>query len=272
MLPLYIYLIHINYGQESSMQPRKSVTMFIVILVAMLSFAPSHAGEIHVSAAASMTNLLQELTAQFAATHPDVTVVPNLGSSGSLAKQIQQGAPADIFISANTKWMNMLVDDKMIVPDTHATFAYNSLVFVGKDEKAATSLADLPRLARIGIGTPKSVPAGQYASQALQAADLYDRLLKSGKLVMAKDVRQALIYADRGETDGSFVYKTDALLATSAKILFEVPQNLYDTVAYPIGLTTSGATNPDARGLYEYIVSPEAKSIITRHGFSVTQP
>lgn len=252
------------------MQPFRSATIFAVTLVTMLSFTISRAGEVRLSAAASMTNVLQELTADFVAQHPDVKFVPNLGPSGGLAKQIQQGAPADIFISANTKWMNLLVDEKIIVPETKAIFAYNSLVFVGQNEKSAASLTDLPNLARIGIGTPKSVPAGQYAAQALEASGLYDQLLKSGKLVMAKDVRQALIYADRGETDGSFVYKTDAMLATSAKVLFEVPQNLYDSVAYPIGLTTSGANNSEAKAFYDYIRSPEAQTIITRHGFSIT--
>jgi len=252
------------------MQPLRSVTFLAITLVTVMSFSISQAGQVRISAAASMTNVLQELTARFIAQHPDVTVVPNFGPSGGLAKQIQQGAPADLFISANIKWMNLLVDEKLIVPDTKAIFAFNNLVFVGQNEKLATSLADLPNLARIGIGTPKSVPAGQYAFQALQASGLYDQLLKSGKLVMAKDVRQALIYADRGETDGSFVYKTDAMLATSAKILFEVPQNLYDPVAYPVGLTASGAANREAKALYDYIISPEAKTIIAKHGFSIT--
>lgn len=253
------------------MQPFRAVVIAAVTLVAMLSFSMGQAGEVRLSAAASMTNVLQELTTVFLSQHPDVKVVPNLGPSGGLAKQIQQGAPADIFISANTKWMDLLVQEKLITQETKAIFAYNSLVFVGRNKKTATSLADLPNLARIGIGTPKSVPAGQYAAQALKASGLYEMLEKSGKLVMAKDVRQALIYADRGETDGSFVYKTDALLVTSATVLFEVPQNLYDPVAYPIGLTPSGAANAEARALYDYIISPEAKTIIARHGFAMSR-
>ena len=251
------------------MQPFRLAFILAVTIVTVLTFSLSQAAEVRISAAASMTNVIHELSAQFVAQHPDVTIVPNFGPSGGLAKQIQQGAPADLYISANTKWMKLLVDEKLIAPGTKAIFAYNSLVFVGQNEKRITALADLPELERIGIGTPTSVPAGQYAAQALQASGIYEQLLKSGKLVMAKDVRQALIYADRGETDGSFVYKTDAMLMTSAKILFEVPQNLYDPVAYPIGLTSSGAANIEAKALYDYIVSPEAKTIIAKHGFSI---
>lgn len=227
----------------------------------------SAAGQIRLSAAASMTNVLRELIADFTAANPEITVIPNFGSSGGLAKQIEQGAPADIYISANRKWMSYLIDKRLIAPGTDQVFAYNTLVFVGR-EHAAASLADLPSLRRIGIGSPTSVPAGQYAAQALKAAGLYEKLQEASLLVMAKDVRQALIYADRGETDGSFVYATDALLATSARVLFSVPQELYDRVAYPIALTPEGGINNDAGRFIEFIGSAKARAVMVNHGFS----
>ena len=113
-------------------------------------------------------------------------------------------------------------------------FAYNKLVFAGKKGISITSLADLKTLQRIAIGTPASVPAGQYAEQAMRAAGVYEDLVKDKKLVMAQDVRQALLYADRGEVDGAFVYKTDALLAKEAEILLVVPDKLYDRISYPM--------------------------------------
>lgn len=112
-------------------------------------------------------------------------------------------------------------------------------------------------------------PAGQYSKQALEHTNLYAVLEQGRKLVMAKDVRQALLYADRGEVDGAFVYQTDALLARNAEILFTVPDDSYDRVAYPLGLTTSGAKNKSATALYEYMKSAEAKAVFKKYGFEV---
>ena len=137
----------------------------------------------------------------------------------------------------------------------------------GRAAHPAHGMQDLPSLKRIAIGSPASVPAGQYAKQALTHAGLYEKLLKANKLVMAKDVRQALVYADRGETDGAFVYKTDALLAKKAKILFQVPQTLYPRVVYPMGLTVEGAKNPDARSFFAFLGTAEAKKVLATYGF-----
>ncbi|MCI5139310.1 MAG: molybdate ABC transporter substrate-binding protein, partial [Candidatus Electrothrix sp. AR1] len=134
---------------------------------------------------------------------------------------------------------------------------------------APLTLNKLVGLERIALGSPRSVPAGQYAKQALEHAGVYALLAQQRKLVMAKDVRQALLYADRGEVNGAFVYQTDALLARNAKILFTVPNNLYDRVAYPLGLTLAGAKNTSAKVLYEYMSNPEAKAILKKYGFEV---
>lgn len=222
---------------------------------------------VHLSVAASMTDAFKDIVAGFTAKNKNAEFLPNFASSGSLAKQIDQGAPADVYVSANPKWMNYLVEKELIAPETDRIFAFNQLVFVGTEKTKASSLENLTGLERIALGTPQSVPAGQYARQAMENAGLYAELEKAGKLVMAKDVRQALIYADRGEVDGAFVYKTDALLARQAKILFTVPENLYDRVSYPVGLTIEGVKNDTARAFYDYINSPEAIAILTRYGF-----
>ena len=243
------------------------VLLFLAAMVSLL-FRPlaSEAAQVRLFAAASMNNAIKELISVFRVANPDIEVIPNFGPSGGLAKQIEQGAPADIYISANRKWMTHLQDSSLIVPESSRIFAYNTLVFVGHSGDAA-SLADLTKLKRIGIGSPKSVPAGQYAAQALAAAGIYDQLQQRSALVMAKDVRQALIYADRGETDGSFVYATDAMLATSAKVLFTVDPKLHDQIVYPIGLTTEGAGNTAARRFFDFVTSPEAAPLIASHGF-----
>lgn len=229
---------------------------------------PSLAAEVHLSVAASMTDATRELTAAYQKKNPGVAFLPNFASSGALAKQISQGAPADIFISANPKWMTYLVEKEKLIPAEQVrTLAYNTLVFVGKRGVPVTGLADVAKLQRIAIGSPRSVPAGQYAEQALKAADLYPQV--QGKLVFAQDVRQALVYADRGEVDGAFVYRTDALLAQSAVILLEVPQELYAEVTYPMGLTLQGAGKPEAVAFFEFLSSGEATEILMKYGFVV---
>lgn len=248
--------------------------ILLAIILIALTFTGNkalQAAELRLSVAASMTEVFKELIADFAKSHPEVTILPNFGPSGGLAKQINLGAPADLYVSANLNWMDFLINKKKIDLTRKRTFAYNSLVYIGQSAEHISSLDDLLKLQRIGIGSPKSVPAGQYAQQVLSKIDIYDQLLAAGKLVMAKDVRQALIYADRGETDGSFVYKTDALLASRAVILFEVPQQLYDRVKYPLALTIEGADKPDAQAFYKYLVSSDALAIVKKYGFAIDE-
>jgi len=222
---------------------------------------------VHLSVSASMTDVFRQLMTDFSAKRQDIQFLPSFASSGSLAKQIEQGAPADIYVSANPRWMKYLLEQQMIAPASDTILAYNRLVFVGMKKPNNLTLAGLTGLSRIALGSPQSVPAGQYARQALEHVGIYGVLEKDKKLVMAKDVRQALIYADRGEVDGAFVYKTDALLAKEAQILFTVDENLHDRVAYPVALTTAGAANDSARAFYDYIKGAEAKAVLRRYGF-----
>jgi len=252
------------------MGKRFGMNVFVVFVVVLFGMQ-AQAGQVRVSAAKSMSNLCNNLIVRFQEQHPDIKIVPNFASSGALAKQIEQGAPADIYVSANPKWMAHLVEKGKILTDTKKVFAHNALVFVGKPSADARSMGDLTKLTRVALGSPSSVPAGQYAKQAMDKAGIYDVMLKKGQLIMAKDVRQALIYADRGETDGAFVYKTDAMLAVSAKLLFEVPLELYNRVTYPVAMTKESTGNADARLFYDYIVSDAAHPEMTRLGFTLPE-
>jgi molybdate transport system substrate-binding protein len=225
------------------------------------------AGELRLSVAGSMIDVIKEVGAAYRQQHPQTRLLPNYASSGSLAKQLVAGAPADIYISANPKWMDYVVARGIVPADTVTTLAYNRLVLVGQPTVPVKELQDLARLSRISLGSPQSVPAGRYAQQALEKAGLYQPLLTEGKLIMAKDVRQALLYADRGEVDVAFVYATDALLASEAKILLEVPQDLYPRVTYPMGLTAAGTDKEEARAFLEFLHGAVAREIFGRHGF-----
>jgi molybdate transport system substrate-binding protein len=248
-------------------------TIFVLIAASLLpALSSTQATEgVRISVPASMTDAMKELAAQFGASGQHAPVVANYGPSGTLAKQIVEGAPADLFISANQKWMNYLRDEKQIDPATEKILAANTLVFVGMKNQAVTKMEDITGLKQVAIGSPKSVPAGEYAVQAMEKAGVYQQLDEGKKLVMAKDVRQALTYADRGETDGAFVYKSDALMATQAVILFEVDQELYAPVTYPIVLTVAGAQNGEAKAFYDFLIGPEGRKVFLKFGFSAAK-
>lgn len=234
------------------------------ILIALIAL-PLQAAEISLSVAASLKEVINELSDSFAKKHYNVKFVKNYGASGMLAKQIENGAPSDLFISANLEWMDYLKNKKLVDSGSIGTFTCNTLVFAGTPGKAS-SMQDLIKLEKIAIGSPKSVPAGEYATEAFKKAGLDKQLEK--KLVMARDVRECLMYAERGEVDGAFVYKTDALQAKQAKILFTVPQELYPRVTYPMALTVAGRKNRDAAAFFTYLHGDEAKSLLSKYGFA----
>jgi molybdate transport system substrate-binding protein len=228
----------------------------------------AHAADISLSVAASLKEVVTELSDSFAKKNGDVKFQSNFGASGALAKQIENGAPADLFFSANMEWMDYLKERKLVDEKSTAIFAYNVLVFAGKPVLKISSLQDVVKLEKIAIGSPKSVPAGEYAMEAFKKAGI-DKQLEN-KLVMAKDVRECLMYADRGEVDGSFVYRTDAeQMAKNAKILFVVPQELYPRVTYPMALTATGSRKAEAAAFFGFLQTPEAKAVLAKHGFVV---
>lgn len=244
---------------------KKAIKMAATLFCLVIFATPVFAGEVNLFVAASLKEVINELSDNFAKKNPGVKFVKNYGASGALVKQIENGAPSDVFISANLEWMDYLKDKRLADVPSIGTFTYNTLVFAGTPGKAS-SMQDLIKLERIAIGSPKSVPAGEYATEAFKKAGLDKKLEK--KLVMAKDVRECLMYAERGEVDGAFVYRTDALQAKQAKILFTVPQELYSRVTYPMSLTVAGAKNREAAAFFAYLHGDEAKSVLVKYGFA----
>lgn len=237
------------------------------LFLTLFLFSSAQAQTVQLSIAASMTDASQELLNQFAKKHPKDVFIPNFASSGNLARQIENGAPADIYISANPKWMDYLNNIELIDRASRRTLAYNSLVFIGPQTTQARNIDSLVHLQRIALGNPQSVPAGQYAKVALTAVGVYQNLRTNHKLIFSKDVRQALLYADRGEVDGAFVYKTDAFIASTAKILFTVDAELHPRIQYPIALTESGSKKPLAREFLQFTTTKDAARILEKYGF-----
>jgi molybdate transport system substrate-binding protein len=224
---------------------------FVVAFVMLVAFSlPATAGEITVAAGVGLKDVLNDIADTFARNNPSVKIFKNYAASGVLAKQLDSGAPTDIVFVANVAWMGYMKEKRHLDPTTITPFAYNTLVFTGKGEQRVSDLSEVIKLERIAVGSPKSVPAGEYAMEAFRNAGI-DRQLKK-KLVMARDVRECLLYAERGEVDGAFVYKTDALLSKEVRMWFTVPQKLYSRVVYMSALTVSGAKNQDAVNFFRF--------------------
>ncbi|KKD55135.1 MULTISPECIES: molybdate ABC transporter substrate-binding protein [Paenibacillus] len=227
--------------------------------------------ELTISAAASLTDALKEIQTLYESSHKGIQLNFNFGGSGALEKQIEQGAPSDLFLSASKKNMKSLVDQHLIESNKQKTWLTNELVAVipADGTTSITSVKDVMQkeVKKVAIGIPESVPAGKYAQEALTNVKLWDVL--QDKLVQAKDVRQVLQYVETGNADVGFVYKTDALTSQKAKIAFEVDSKTYSTVEYPIGIIKASKHIQEAESFYEYLQSQESLNIMAKYGFTI---
>ena len=243
----------------------------VVALVAVLVAATGAlAQELTFSIAISLKDATEEVGRTFMATHPGVTVRYNFGASGDLQKQIEAGAPVDVFLSAAQRQMDELEKQNLIVVDTRRAFARNVLVAVKPADSNVdiTKAADLAeaRVTRIAIGNPKSVPAGQYTEESLRALKLWDRL--QPKFVLAENVRQVLDYVARGEVDAGFVYTTDAATRTQGvKEAFRPPDDSYRPVIYPGAVIAASKQQALARAFLDLLSGEQGRAVLARFGF-----
>jgi molybdate transport system substrate-binding protein len=243
----------------------------LVLALVLLATAGRAAGQsITVSAAISTKDAVSELGRGFAASHPGVTLLYSWGSSGSLQKQIEAGAPIDVFIAAAARQMDALEERRLIVPGTRKVIARSLLTVIkpGDSRVDIVKPGDLveARVGRIVVGNPRTVPAGQYAEESLRALGLWDRL--QPKLVFAEDVRQALEYVARGEVDAGFVYTTDAATRGPAvKEAFRPAEDTYRPVVYPVAVVTGARQPALAAAFIDLLVSREGQAVLSRYGF-----
>lgn len=221
-----------------------------------------------VSAAASLTDALKEIAPLYNQTHPNVTLRYNFASSGALQQQIENGAPADIFISAAEKQMDVLQQKNLIEPTSRRNLLTNRLVLVtGNKASGATNLQSLKdiRVKRIAIGNPRSVPAGQYAEEALKKQGLWNAL--QPKFVLANNVRQVLQFVESGNAQAGLVYATDAKTSAQVKVVQVIPGNLHTPIAYPIAVVKRSKNQTSARTFIQFLSSNTAKQLFKKYGF-----
>lgn len=228
----------------------------------------ANSGELIISAAASLKEAMDDLKVKYSEVNPDIKLTYNFGGSGTLQQQIEQGAPADLFISAGKPQMDALIEKDLMVKDSVISLLANELVLVvGKDNTEVQNIEDLTneKVVQIGIGTPESVPAGRYAKDALTYLGLWDPL--QPKLVMAKDVTQVLNYVETGNTEAGIVYKSDAQNSEKAKIIATFPTESHAPIIYPAGIVASTQNQQAAKEFLEFLQGPEAQDIFIQYGF-----
>lgn len=238
------------------------------ILAFVLPLAAS-AQQLTISAAASLTDAFKELGSRFEAAKPGVTLRFNFAASGVLLQQISQGAPVDVFASADQETMDRAVAQKLVDTATRRNFAANTLVLV-EPTQGGTGIKALPDLSapvvkKIAVGKLATVPVGRYTKQALDGANLWASL--EPKFVQADNVRQVLDYVSRGEVEAGFVYRTDAaLMADKVRIAMTVTG--HSPVTYPAAVVADSRQQALARDFVAFLSGEAAQQVLARFGFA----
>ncbi|MBV9531003.1 MAG: molybdate ABC transporter substrate-binding protein [Bradyrhizobium sp.] len=247
-----------------------SLGLVCLTIIASLP-APAEQPQILVLAAASLSETVQELSAAYEKT-AQVTVKSSFDSSSVLARQIEAGAQADVFFSADAAWMDYLQSRNLIKPGSRKNLLGNSLVLIAPAQsKIQLKIAPhFPLVAALGdgrlaTGDPDSVPAGRYARSALTTLGVWDEI--APRLARAENVRVALLYVTRGETPLGIVYATDALAEKGVRVVDTFPEDTHEPIVYPIALTKTAKSQ--AAGFVAYLNGPQGRDIFVKHGFTV---
>jgi molybdate transport system substrate-binding protein len=245
------------------------------ITFAGAAFAPARAAEqVTVFAAASLKNALDAINAEWEKETGKKTTA-SYAASSALAKQIEQGAPADIFISADLAWMDYLAERKLVKGDTRSNLLGNRIVLVsGQPDAEAVEIGpglDLANLlgdGRLAMGAVDSVPAGKYGKAALEKLGLWASV--APKVAGAESVRAALLLVSRGEAPYGIVYRTDAAADPGVKVVGTFPEDSHPPIVYPIAITAE-SSNADAAAYLDFVKSPRAAALFEAQGFTVVE-
>jgi molybdate transport system substrate-binding protein len=231
--------------------------------------APEPRRELTVSAAISLKDVLDEAARLYRAERPHTEIHFNLGASGTLQRQIEQGAPVDVFISASEDQMNSLESQGLLLSGTRRDLLKNTIVLiVPKGKTGITRFQDLagPQVKVIAIGEPQTVPAGKYAQEVLTHFHLYQQL--KPKFVLGKDVRQALTYVVTGNADAGIVYATDARTSDMVSVVAIAPEDSHSPVIYPATILKGSKEPDEAKHFLEFLAGTKAMATFEKYGFA----
>ncbi|WP_439577539.1 molybdate ABC transporter substrate-binding protein [Elioraea sp.] len=248
----------------------------LIALAVLATPSAATATEVTVFAAASLTNALQALGAQWQAAGQDA-IRFSFAASSTLARQIEQGAGAQIFASADERWMDYLAERNLILPASRTSMLGNTLVLIAPASSAQAEVSirrglDLAALlgpqGRIATGDPAHVPVGRYAQQALEALGLWE--IANPRLARADNVRAALLFVERGDAPLGIVYGTDAAASQAVRVIGTFPADSHAPISYPFALTRRGDT-AEARAVLVFLTGREARATWKRFGFSLQE-
>lgn len=242
----------------------------ILGLAGLLLAGAGRAADLNVFAAASLTDALREIKAAYEKESGDRLSL-SLGASSTLARQIQEGAPADLFLSADEAKMDSLEKRNLVLAGTRKSVLSNTLVIVVPVDSGlpVASPADLagPRVRALALAEPRSVPAGIYAQEYLRKVKLWEKV--SGRVIPTENVRAALAAVESGNVDAAIVYKTDARISKKVRIAYEVPREEGPVISYPFAVVSESRNPEAARRFLRYLESPAALAVFRKLGFVV---
>jgi molybdate transport system substrate-binding protein len=245
-------------------------SLILFVLAGLAAAVPAAAAEVTVFAAASLADALNEIAAGYKKAAGD-KVVFNFGASSTLARQIQEGAPADLFFSADEAKMDGLEKSGLLAKGTRRSLLSNALVVVVPLDSSLKidSPEDLAaaKVKNLALAETQTVPAGIYAKEWLQSQKLWSRV--SGKVIPTENVRAALAAVESGNADVGVVYKTDAGISKKVKIVYQVPAAGGPKISYPLAMIAESKHQETARKLLAYLESPPALEVFRRYGFLV---
>lgn len=258
------------------LQRRGLIAGLLFAAAGLVPAAPALAQEptVTVFAAASLTNAFEDIAKLYAAKGEKAQVKFSFAASSGLAKQMEAGAPASIFASADQKWMDYAAGKGLVIPESRVTLLGNTLVLVAPSDKAKpvtiTRGMDIEALlgpnGRIATGLVDSVPVGIYAKTAFTTLGVWDKV--APRIVGAESVRAALALVERGEVPYGIVYATDAAIAKNVTVVATFPADSHPPVEYPIALV-KGQDTPAAKSFFAFLQSPQAKEVYKKYGFAV---
>jgi molybdate transport system substrate-binding protein len=235
--------------------------------------SPAQTSTLLVAAAASLQNVLKEITPLYTQVNLNQAIDYNFAASGALQQQIEQGAPVDVFISAADRQMNILREKGLLIPETQKNLLTNQLVLIVPKQSSVslTSFQQLvkPEIQRISIGEPRSVPVGQYATEVFKNLGIFDRV--QSKFVLGNNVKSVLTAVETGDVDAGIVYITDAKGSDKVTVAAVADRSLHSPILYPIALLKSSKFPDAAKQYVDFLQSSPAKTIFEKYGFGIAK-
>ncbi|SCY88452.1 molybdate ABC transporter substrate-binding protein [Desulfoluna spongiiphila] len=252
---------------------RFTAPLLAVALILLMGLGVAQA-DVVVFAAASTTNAVTEIGELYAARNHG-RMVPSFASSSTLAKQIGNGAPADVYLSANTKWMNYIDTKGLVTKESRFDLLNNRIVLISPSQSTLPDMdvtqgfapsAALGKNGRLAMGDPDHVPAGMYGKKALETLHSWDDV--KDRLAPMKDVRAALVLVERGEAPLGLVYATDAAISNKVRVVGTFPETCHPAIVYPVA-AVKGGNSTEAKRFLDFLRTPEARAVFEKYGFGV---